>query len=273
MKLIFFQLAGVLFLISLIFHPFRSKAQSLVPISSRSLTDIQGVSLDRNHYIYISHANGNILQLNSSGETSLKYSPAKKAAISLIDAWQTMRIFIFFRDLQQFQFLDRFLNSSTYFDLDSKEIGYASIATPTHDNNLWIVDESDFTLKKYHVAMGKVVIQSPLNLVVDDIARIGYMREYQNLLFINNGGSSVLVFDNLGNFMRAIPDVKASYFNFLDDEMYMLEDNSIRFINIYTGAERNLAIPNQERYLYALVLNGHIALLTEKKLDIMAIRN
>lgn len=247
---------------------FPSKAQSLIPVSSQKVGDIQGVSIDRTNNFYISLGNGSIQKYDINGEHLLTFSPQKQAGITLFEAWQAVRTFIFYRDLQQYQFLGRFLVSSPYLDISNGDIGFVRLATLGSDNTLWLIDDTDLSLKKYDPDLNKVVINTPFYSISDDISSINFIREYQNLVFMNDPNRGILVFDNLGNFDKSISIPGISYFNFLKDEIYFLSGDELVFMDIYKSTERKITIPSPKGYKFALVAPGTVALFSDETMDL-----
>lgn len=248
-----------------------SKAQSLKLVSSHKLGDIQGVSIDRTNNFYISLGNGSIQKYDINGKHLLTFSPQKQAEITLFEAWQTVKIFIFYRDVQQYQFLDRFLVPSPYLDISKGDIGFARLATLGNDNNLWLIDDTDLSLKKYDLNLNKVVIKTPFYSISDNISSINFIREYQNMVFMNAPGFGLLIFDNLGNFDKNIAIPEISYFNFLKDELYFLSAGELTFLDVYKNTKRKITVPPSEDYKFVLVASGTIALFSKETMDLFSV--
>lgn len=227
------------------------------------------VSADRNGRIFISDEKGNINQYDANGNFLLNYSPPKVGRISLLESWKTVQIFAFYRDLQQYTLLDRFLNPLSQNRIDEDKLGFARVATLAADDNLWVFDEVDFSLKKYGLRNQTVLINAPLNLVLDaKDYDINFMREYQNALFINDRNSGILVFDNLGNYRKKLPFEGLTYFGMLNDELYFLVNNQVHFFHLYNFTERTVPLPVERKPLQVLVLEDRLVLFEESGMAI-----
>ncbi len=227
------------------------------------------VSLDRNSRIFISDEKGNINQYDANGNFLLNYSPPKVGRISLLEAWKTVQVFAFYRDLQQYTLLDRFLNSLSQNRVDEDKLGFVRVATMAADDNLWVFDEVDFSLKKYGLRNQTILLNAPLNLVLD--ARdydINFMREYQNSLFINDRNSGILVFDNLGNYRKKLPFEGLTSFGLFHDELYFLVSDQVHFFHLYNLTERIIALPAGRKPLQVLVLEDRLVLFEESGMAI-----
>jgi len=259
--LVFFILLAVLF--------DDAWAQIPVQVISIPIAQPESVSIDRFNNIYITDARGNIVQYDHHGNVLQKYSPPKPVKISVLESWQAIKIFAFSQDLQQVLFLDRFLIPSPIFKLQHLSVGYIRTATISNDNNLWLVDDSDLTLKKWDLSQQKFTINSPLNLQLNNKSfDINFSREYQNHLFINDKNNGIFMFDILGNYLKTLPIKELNYFNFSNDELYYLERDKVVFYNYYKLQERRIDIP--EGYNYVLANNEKLFLISKTHLDIFS---
>src|SRR5436190_8871392 len=98
---------------SLIFSSFNFTKHNWTLVKSFKTSPIQKVSIDRQNSFFVVDDKGNLFKYDSLGNLSLSFSPQKRADIALVEAWRTVNIFIFYRDLQEYNILDRFLTSPT----------------------------------------------------------------------------------------------------------------------------------------------------------------
>ncbi|MEY3417845.1 MAG: hypothetical protein RL060_1957 [Bacteroidota bacterium] len=220
------------------------QAQTLSIITQTTIKEASKVSADRYYNLYVVDQNDNIQKYDKAGNFLVTYSPPKPGDITLIEAWNSIRIFAFYKDFQEFVLLDRFLVAQPNYKINQNEIGFARIATISADNQLWTIDENDFSLKKYDLDGQKIIQKTPLELILKaKDYHINFMREYQNLLYVNDKQSGVLVFDNMGNYKKKIALTGITTFGFINEELYYLKDNKIYFFNVYHFAERSINLP------------------------------
>ncbi|HEX8546218.1 MAG TPA: hypothetical protein VF691_04605 [Cytophagaceae bacterium] len=229
------------------------------------------VSIDVYGNIYTADFQGNIFKFDSSGRMLLRYSPSRKAEISSLEARRNLNVFLFSKNLQEYYFLDRFLASASKGKF-SQEIGFARAATIASDNNIWLIDEVDFSLKKYDTHKQNYVLKTPLDLLLDPKAyQINYLIEYQNLLFVNDEASGLMVFDNLGNLRNKTGLKSLKYFNFLKDDLYYLKNDSLIFYNIYRSEIVKVISLVDSHYTFALCAKNRLYLFKEDQLDIYSL--
>jgi transposase-like protein len=247
-----------------------AQAQELTLLTEVKVKQPVSISTDRNNHIFTSDPQGNIHKYDSTGKLLHVFSPQKVARATLIEAWPTMQIFLFYRDLQAYTYLNRFLTDNrqtTGFDTDM--VGFARVATVASDELIWVFDEADFSLKKLNAQTQQLTVSVPLNLVLTSAKyNINYMREYQNMLFVNDANSGILVFDNFGNYKKKLPFSGLSFFGFRGNELYYVNESGIHFFDLYTLATKSLPLPGNISPEFVLVFNTRVAVFKKNSLFI-----
>lgn len=225
-------------------------AQEYQLLDSADIEEPHQVSSDKFNNIYLVSSFGSIDKYSSDGKLLTHFSPSKPGNITLIEAWNPLKVFTLYGDFQECLFLDRFLVSENRFSLTPIS-SYIGLATISADNNLWLVDYSDFSLKKYDLTFDQVIIQRPFDLLLDpNHYDLKFMREYQNLLFISESSTGILVFDNLGNYLSSIDAPGIGYFGFFGNELYYVKDKTLYFYDIYNYTSRQLQIPQPSKFAF-----------------------
>lgn len=253
------------FSIAFLILPLLGNAQNLKKIKEIRIDEPIAVSIDRNGSIFIGHNGGKISKVSNTGELDLIYSPKKNTAITLLEAWTTLDILAFHEGLQSLTLLNRFLTPISTIDL-ATHIGYARYATFNYEANIWVIDDSDFSLKLLDTSLDRVTINNPLNLIMDqENYQITFIREYQNLLFISDLNTGILIFDNLGNYLRTLKTKNVDFFGFLENAIYYKSGDKLIFKDIYANSERVMDVPKAKYYL---ATKNEIYSFTEEKLTI-----
>jgi hypothetical protein len=173
--------------------------------------------------------------MDSIGNQVQMFSPPRRSNTTTIEAYRNVNIFLFYPDYQVYYYLDRFLTPTQTLSFNNSEIGYVRLATPSQDNSIWLIDDQDFSLKKYNPNFQKVEINTPLELLIDPVSYdMNFIKEYQNLVFINDKMSGIMIFDNMGNYKTKIPVKDLSYVTFYKDLLIYIKNNQLHMINLYT---------------------------------------
>jgi hypothetical protein len=248
-------------------------AQQLTLLKEISIANPVAVSADRYGNIIVGDAKGNVHKYDSTGVLLQTFSSPNTTNISSIEAWPSLQILIFYRDVQQFSILNRFLTPTILSAPIHQEVaGFARAATLGSQENIWLFDDIELSLKNYNLATKKTDTNTPLSLILGDAEyAVNFMREYQNNLYVNDRNSGILVFDNLGNYKKKLPFADLTYFSFLENELYFLKDNTVYLFNLYTLSERQFKLPAGASYKYCLFSGKRIFLFTQKAMSIYLI--
>lgn len=225
------------------------------------------ISKDRNGNIYFLSPNRSLLRTDSVGNPLGTFSPPTRGRIGSIDAWNPMKILLFYEDRQELFLLDRFLRpigNTTLQDINYR--GTAKVAALASDDGFWLFDETNLTLSKLNMQLRKIIIETPLNLILEkERFNVRQLREYQNMVYLldDNG---IYVFDNLGNYKRKLPTTGVNHINFLNNELYFVQGSTLHFVDLYTSERRTMALP--KTYTTALASNRNLYLFSGRAMDI-----
>ncbi len=245
----------------------KATAQELTLLDQKVLPPYETCSIDPYGNLYLGDANGRIIRIKDF-EEDLTYAPPKPASISLLDASHSLRLFIFYGQIQEYTYLNRQLTTSGNFRFNDPAIGYVLLACPSFDNQIWLIDQSDFSLKKYNITLQKTALSTSLELILDRKAyQIACIREYQNKLFISEANSGIHMFDNLGNYIKSFTEPGIQYFNFSGDSIYYAKNDQLHTLNLYTEQSTSMKLPS-EAYKYVLLYKDQILLLTDTEISV-----
>jgi hypothetical protein len=218
--------------------------------------------------LYVSDEHGTILKFDMNGILKLSYSGSYISPIYSLDVSHTSKIFGFYRDNQAYFILDRFLNPVSESLLNNSIVGYATETAYSADNNIWIFDQSDLSLKKIDLLNDVLitVISMPFDFNNNgwDIQQI---EEYQNRLYLYNSSKDIYVFDNLGNYIKELniqPDCK---FWFAGSSMIYKQGNGIFKIDLYSNQYQQIGIlQDTTTILKVISANNFIYLVSKNKI-------
>ena len=252
------------------FAAISSHAQTIALRQHLDVSQPAAISIDRMDNIYLTDRKNNVHQFNSTGRLVNTYSPPRTGNIANIEAWNAMKVMLFYDDQQQITLLDRFLNNIATIRLrDITNNALIKVATTAADEKLWLFNESDFSLLKLDPNTSEITSTTELNLTFDrKKTDIRYIREYQNMVYLVDKTTGIYVFDNLGNYKKTLPFAELSYIGFKGDELYFLKGGQLRFFNLYTFTERNFDVPPVPIYRQAIVGQELVYLLSESGLDL-----
>ena len=247
---------------------FAVHAQGWVPVAAVATGKVTQASLAQTGQVVLLDGRGTLRQYDATGTLLATFAPDKTAMPALLEAWNPLQTFLFYRDFQEFLFLDRFLNAAPRYPLTTPANGFVQLATPAADGRLWLFDNAAFVLRKFDPASRATVTDAPLDLqLLGDSYEVNFMREYQNQLFVNNRQRTILVFDGFGNYRKQLP-LATEWFGFLDSELYCFTEGQIHLFNLYTWQERTLLLPALTGVRQVLLSRAYLYLLTDERMFI-----
>ena len=194
------------------------------------IDSVNSFSIDRYNNIYLVTDKQDVVHFQKKLNN---YSPKKRNKIDHIEAWNSLNLFLFNKEYQEYTLLDKYLTpiSTTPFDLD--EVGFILFATSAIDGNIWAIDATDFTLKKINIRNNKTIFTTNLNFVIrqDDIDVL-FMKERGNFLYVCTRKNGILVFDNMGNYKKKLAFNGVSFLGFRGNEIYFVIDNKLCFFDL-----------------------------------------
>lgn len=196
------------------------------------------ISLDNQDHVFVSDLEGNLYQYQLSGKLINNFSPPRQGRLTQLEAFWTVNIFTFSSDLQEYRILDRFINPISENRIPAETIALARAATLGNNNIIWVLDETELSIKQFDFRTRRILQQQPLNLVLENSnLEVLDIREHQNLLFLNVAGQGIYIFDNQGNFIKKLEVFPTNRLSFWKGNLCMLEGGYSRLVDFQSGTE------------------------------------
>ena len=246
-------------------------AQTGSMVSKQLLSSpVELCNTDRFGNIYLSHKNGNLSKRDQFGRLLAQFASQRYGKLSTLETWTSLRIFLFYQDIQQFVFLDRYLNQSEFLEFPPGQFGLVMLLAPSSDNQLWVLDSGPLTLIKYDINFGSITLSQVLNpLLKESNLQPCQLFEYQNRIYLGDSNLGILVFDNLGNYIQTIDKSGAELVYPYKEELYFLRNNNLHFVSIYSEGQRVVELPdNQVEYKHVLLTDKSLILASMNELFI-----
>ena len=252
---------------SIFIHYINAYSQNFQLIKSVTIDEPSEVSIDRAGNIYFSTFMGDIIRYNATLEDRFIFSPSNPNTTTILEAWQGLRIFSFHKDLQLYRLINRNLSLNEDYRFPTNLVGFAEIATSSYDNNVWVIDQIDFSLKKFEIFSNSISSMTTLGLILNpDNYEILHCKEYQNRLFISTRENGILIFDNFGSYLKTYQNNGISSFNFWEDYLYFLNEDSIVKLNLYKDETLQLKLPEPSNWLFIIIFEDRTYLFSTNQL-------
>lgn len=230
--------------------------QTLKKVKELKPGKIETVAIDRLGDFFIVLETGEIKKYDANGKT-LAYVKREKVA-TLLEPWYHPKIFVYDQQGQQFTFYDRNFQNPDIRQLDPSIAIKPLLACPTNDNKLLVLDGADFSIKKVDPSSSQVTDEFYID-TVGAKPSFTYMREYQNLIFLLDKNSGIVIYNIIGKKVNQLK-TDAGNFGFFGYQLYFLEEDKIVFFDLYT---EKIRLEPVGRGKFVLVSDERILLVRE----------
>lgn len=250
-----------LLLLLLLVSPLLAVAQKKLTIID--IKDVVSAYVDRPGDLYILHTDNKISKFDTLGMPVGEMRYAQEP--SLFEPRDGARMFIYFANKKQGSFFsDGIKQEFTVQDHDAVE---PALATSSGDNMIWIVDKSDWSLKRLDLRSSKIIAESLIDKTqFAGDPKIVAIREYQNFLFVLEGNTGILIFNSLGKQIKKIAAPGIPYFNFLGEELYYKKDDKLLFYNLFDASTHEEAVDRKS--LYTLLTDARKYVVYVDKIEV-----
>lgn len=225
-------------------------------------------AVDRPGDFYVVTKGGQIQRFDKDGKLLVLYKTEK--APTLFDPRDGARLFAYYRHDQHYEFLNPSFDAMRSYKIDPSFAIQPWLMCPSGDHKLWLLDSVDHSLKKINVRESEVELEVLVDSLIEHSEVFKTMREYQSFVFLLNPAKGILIFNNLGKYIRTIESPGIEHFNFLGEELYYLDGDHLDFFNLFTTERRQL--PVAPGTTNALVTDERMILMTPLVIDIYPFR-
>jgi len=243
----------------IVFNLNASAQNQITKIKEWSAGEIAGITVDRIGDFFLIQKKGGIKKYDPEGKLMASL-PKRKP--TLIEPWYHPAIFIYDRNSQKYFSYGRFFENMQEHKIAPEFAIDPYLVCPTHDNRLWILDKADYSLKKINPLTHEVVNEFTLD-VESSAPEFTYLKEYQNLLFLQEKNKNIWIINTLGKIITRIEINNPVNFSFFGQELYYLENNTIKFFDLLTEARRELPLSGELKF----------ALVTDERILTISTRN
>lgn len=118
-------------------------------IEKRISGDFKFINTDASGNLYALRTSGQLIKYNSKGDSVCAFNDIKRfGKPNFVDAFNPMRVRLFFKDLGYLVTLDQLLTFRGSINLREKGFNNITAIAHAYDNNLWIYDNREYKLKK-----------------------------------------------------------------------------------------------------------------------------
>lgn len=185
-------------------------------------------SLDNLGNIYVVNVD-QVFKYNSNGELLFKQSFKNMGDITSIDASQSLRTLIYYRDLTQVVFADNTLSiQGESIKLERDQYEFTTLTCASFVNNqFWIYRTDEFIVERLDKQLNKIVSSPNIVQLLRKEINPNFLIEASDYLFLNDPEQGILIFDVFGAYVQTIPIKSLDRFQVIGNTILYLEGNDL----------------------------------------------
>ncbi|MBA3899987.1 MAG: hypothetical protein H0X62_07225 [Bacteroidetes bacterium] len=202
-----------------------------------------GFTTDNLGNVYLRKAE-ELKKYNQDGKLLNPYSDKSLGKVSSVDATNFLKLVVFYRDFSKIVFLDNMLApTGEPIQLQRLELEQATLAASSHNNGLWLYHQFEFKL----IRLGQNL--KPSHQTPNLMQLMGYqmnpnfLLEVNNMVFLNNPETGILLFDIFGTYNKTIPIRGLESFQVIGNEIFYFLNKEFRSYNLKTLEESRINLP------------------------------
>jgi hypothetical protein len=230
--------------------------------------NIVAASVDRPGELYIELPSGKIQKYSVDG--LLLATSTNTSLPTVFDPRDGARLFTYKRPTQSYQFLSPMLEEVLTTKIDQAFAIAPYLVSTFGDQGLVIIDSADWSIKKVNLRSSTITMEASLQSFISEKSKITSIREYQNFIFLLDRNKGIMVLNSIGKLIKVIEVKGLSYFNFLGEELYYIQDGKLKFIDLFTTESRTMSLP--EPCDIALLTDERLYLIKQNQVSIFSIK-
>ncbi len=197
----------------------------------------------QNLYVYESNV---LKKYNSSGTLLYTHGDKFYGDITLVNAYDPMKVMVFYKDFPVILFLDNTLSQNGNL-INPADVGYplTQLACVSHDNGLWLFDGQNMQLVRFDVNLTQLQKTGNLNQLLGIQLNPSALWEYNNYVYLNDTTEGILMFDNFGTYYKTLPFKGIKHFEVRGDDMFYMQDHKIHVFHMKTITEDVIIQPDE----------------------------
>lgn len=215
---------------------------------------------------------GDVLEkYDAEGHFLKNFSNKTRGTISFVDARDPLKVMLFYRSFQQILFLDNMLSGQeNIISLDPLGYTQITLVCTSHNNGFWIYNPQNSELIRFDQEINKNQQTGNITQLTGRKLNPNFITEYNNMVYMNDSTSGILVFDIYGTYSRTIPLKGLSHFQVSNEQILYLREGKLKSYHINTLEEGEVRLPAGE-VLDARTEKEKLYLLKQKSLDIYSV--
>ena len=163
-------------------------------------------AIDNLDNVYLLTKSNQLKKINLNGDSLGVFNDVRRFGhLSYIDASNPFKILLLYSDFSTIVVLDRFLNAVNIIDLRSQNIVDVNVIATSYDNQTWVFDEGDVTLKKIDDNGNIVQRTIDFRTLFDSVPSPVQMLDRNGFVYLYDPEKGFYIFDYYGSLKNRLP--------------------------------------------------------------------
>lgn len=197
-------------------------------------------------FIYSAHSD-QLSKYNSEGKLIFQQSYKSMGDISFVDATQSLRTLLFYRDLTQILFVDNTLSiQGESIKLEKEGFPFVTLACASFMNNhFWIYSTDEFMIKRLNKNLKVISTSGNITQLTDKEFNPDFISETGDHVYLHDSLQGILQFDLFGTYIQTILIKKVSYFQVEQNNILYLEDGNLMAYSLLDFSLAKMKLPKE----------------------------
>lgn len=167
--------------------------------------DFTYFTIDNLDNIYLLSNTNELKKISPDGDSIVFNEVRKYGKLFSIDATNPLKILLYYKNFSTIVVMDRFLNIRNTINLQQQNIFKAKAIAASYDNNIWVFDEGDATLKKIDDNGDVLMTTTDFRNLFDSIPSPSQIVDRDKFVYLYDSSKGFYTFDYYGGFKNRIP--------------------------------------------------------------------
>jgi len=224
--------------------------------------------------LFVITPSNQLKKVSPAGDSISVFNDVKKYGNpSLIDVNNPLKILLYYKNFATAVFLDRLLTLRGSLNLRTSNIFAAKAVATSYDNQLWLFDEQDFSLKKID-ELGKILLSSnDLRNQIGATPSATAIIDRENVVYVYDKQQGFFLFDYYGAYKKTVPVIGWDFVNVSGNILYGFKEGKLYTYQLDTNLEKQFELPPAFAKNKALkAMNGKLYLLKKEGVYVFEIK-
>jgi hypothetical protein len=259
----------------LVTPPCSAQNDSLFKLIKTITGNYSYLNVDNLDNVYVVTESNQLKKIYANGDSASVFNDVKQFGTpTYIDVSNPLKILLYYNKFTTTVVLDRFLNIRNNLNFRKKNIFFVNAIGTSYDNNIWLFDEQNFSLKK--INDNGIATQESVDwrLLFDTMPSPVKLMDRNNFVYLYDTAKGFYVFDYYGSFKNKLPFLHWEFVEISGDNVYGFNQNKLYSYNLKTTELKEFILPEFIRnYTSIEVMNGKLYLLKKDGVEVYQLLN